>query len=200
MRDENDNLMLPARGARRYIDIYEQLLDETIGPSWIEDPSLQETPARMAKAWVFWTSGYDEDLRPLLKTFPAPDGASEMIVVKDLPFFSLCEHHGAPFFGTATIAYIPTQRIIGLSKFGRIVDAFARRLQVQERLTNEIADALHTAPELLPEGVGVIVRARHLCMESRGLCKQGQTTVTSALRGCMGGATARAEFLALAAG
>jgi GTP cyclohydrolase I len=181
---------LPVHGMAKRIAAFEALLD-TIRPRWRDDPSLMDTPTRMAKAWSYWTSGYDEDVEALFKTFTKPAGMSEMIVVKDIDVNSLCEHHGAAIFGTATVAYIPTGRILGLSKVSRIVDAFAKRLQTQERLTNEIADAL--------AGVGVIIKARHMCMESRGICKRGQVTITSALRGAMVDGTVRAEFLALAA-
>lgn len=159
---------------------------------------LSDTPARMAKAWEHWTSGYNVDIAKLLKTFE--DGAedyNEMVLVKDIPIYSKCEHHLADIFGTATIAYIPNGRVVGLSKLSRVADAFARRLQVQERMTTQIADALDT--HLQPIAVGVIVKARHMCMESRGICQQGHHTVTSALRGVFKtDPTARAEFLHLA--
>lgn len=159
---------------------------------------LVETPDRVAKAWEFWTSGYNKDAASILKVFE--DGAEnydEMVLVKDIPIYSHCEHHMAPIFGTASIAYIPDGRIVGLSKLSRLADMHARRLQVQERLTNDIAEDLWT--HLRPRGVGVIVRARHMCMESRGLCQQGHHTVTSALRGVMKEQPeARAEFLRLA--
>lgn len=166
-----------------------------------EDPKregLQETPSRVAKAWHHWTSGYGKDPKDILKCFE--DGSAncdEMILVKDIPFYTHCEHHLAPFFGTATVAYIPQGKIVGLSKISRIVDMYARRLQVQERLTNEIADAIFYGLDAL--GVGVLVTARHLCMESRGICQQGHTTVTSALRGVIKDSSkARSEFLMLA--
>lgn len=165
-----------------------------------EDPNrggLQETPARVAKAWRHWCSGYHEDIPKLLKVFKdGADGCDEMVVVKDIPFYTHCEHHLAPFFGTATVAYVPDGAIVGLSKLPRVVNAFARRLQVQERLTNQIADAIQE--NLKPKGVGVIIRARHLCMESRGIQQQGHSTITSALRGVMRDIPeARAEFLNL---
>lgn len=166
-----------------------------------EDPSragLRETPIRVAKAWQHWTAGYDTDIAALFKTFD--DGAErcdEMVVVQGIPFYSHCEHHLAPFFGTATIAYVPNGKILGLSKISRVVTAFARRLQVQERMTNQIADAL--VEHLHPKGVGVVLSARHLCMESRGIQQQGSTTITSALRGAIRKKkAARAEFLSLA--
>lgn len=164
-----------------------------------EDPErggLLETPERVVKAWRFWTSGYGCSPADILKTFE--DGAEacdEMVVVRRIPLYSHCEHHMAPIFGTATVAYIPSGRIVGLSKLSRLVDLYARRLQVQERLTTQIADALDT--HLQPRGVGVYVDARHLCMESRGVCQQGHSTITTALRGAMkDDPAARAEFLA----
>lgn len=165
-----------------------------------EDPhrgGLLETPARVAKAWDYWFGGYGKEPAEILKTFE--DGAEncdEMVIVKDIPFYSHCEHHMAPIFGTASVAYIPNGKIVGLSKLSRLVDLYARRLQVQERLTNQIAEALQE--HLSPKGVGVLIKARHLCMESRGVCQQGHHTVTSALRGVMrepGGA--REEFISL---
>lgn len=159
---------------------------------------LKETPQRFLKAWKELTSGYGVDPKSVIKSFT--DGAErydEMIVVRDLPFFSICEHHMIPFFGTATIAYIPDKRILGLSKFGRLLEIFSRRLQVQERLTVQIADALQEP--LGPKGIGVLIKARHLCMESRGYTRQGHETITSALRGkFMEDAKVRAEFMSLA--
>lgn len=164
-----------------------------------EDPSrggLAETPDRVAKAWEFWSSGYGKDVASILKTFEdGAEGCNEMVMVRNVPFYTHCEHHLAPFFGTATIAYIPNGKVVGLSKLNRVLDCFARRLQVQERLTNQVADALWE--NLEPKGVGVVLTARHLCMESRGVCQQGHDTVTSALRGVMLEGTPRAEFLAL---
>lgn len=166
-----------------------------------EDPErggLLETPRRVAKAWGHWCSGYSKNAADILKVFE--DGAEkcdEMVIVKDIPIYSKCEHHLADIFGTVTIAYLPNGRIVGLSKLSRLADMFARRLQVQERLTNQIADALEE--HLQPKGVGVIVRARHLCMESRGICQQGHHTITSALRGVLKDKPeARAEFMELA--
>lgn len=159
---------------------------------------LTETPDRVAKAWEFWTSGYEKSAEDILKVFE--DGAEnydEMVMVKDIPVYSHCEHHLAPIFGTATVAYIPNGRIVGLSKLSRLVDLHARRLQVQERLTNDVAEDLWS--HLKPLGVGVMIRARHMCMESRGLCQQGHHTVTVALRGVFKEQpAARAEFMSLA--
>lgn len=165
-----------------------------------EDPTregLAETPRRVAEAWQFWCKGYNDNPADILKTFAdGAEGVNEMVVVKDIPFFTHCEHHMAPFFGTATVGYIPRGKIVGLSKINRLVDCFARRLQVQERLTTQIADAI--MEHLQPLGVGVVIKARHMCMESRGVCQQGHHTVTSALRGVMFEGAQRAEFLALA--
>lgn len=159
---------------------------------------VKETPERYAKAWAFWTSGYDVDISALLKTFEdGADGYDEMVILKDIPIYSKCEHHLADIFGTCTIAYIPDKRIVGLSKLSRLADAYARRLQVQERLTVQIANAL--VENLQPLGVGVVIRARHACMESRGICQQGHHTITSALRGVLRtDAAAREEFMKLA--
>lgn len=159
---------------------------------------LRETPARMVKAWKHWTSGYGVDPADVLKVFEdGAEGYDQMVVVTGIPVYSKCEHHLADIFGTATVAYIPNGKVVGLSKLSRLVDIFARRLQVQERLTVQIADAMEQ--HLQPLGVGVLIKARHMCMESRGICQQGHHTVTSALRGAMREqADARAEFMALA--
>ncbi len=156
---------------------------------------LVETPARMAKAWAFWTSGYKADPAAILKTFE--DGGEvydEMIHVKNIPFYSQCEHHLAPFFGTVSFAYIPDKRIVGLSKMNRLVEVFARRLQVQERMTAEIID--NFVKVIKPVGAGIVVKARHMCMESRGVCHQGCETTTTRLYGVMKTQpSTRAEFL-----
>lgn len=158
---------------------------------------LQETPARVVKAWRHWCSGYGKDPAKLLKVFE--DGGEtydQMVLVKGIPIYSHCEHHLAAIIGTASIAYIPNGKIVGLSKLSRLADMFARRLQVQERLTDQIADALFE--NLQPKGVGVLIKARHLCMESRGICQQGHHTVTTALRGVIKDEPeTRAEFLRL---
>lgn len=159
---------------------------------------LAETPMRVAKAWQFWTSGYRLDPAEVLKVFE--DGAEqcdEMVVRKHVPIYSHCEHHLAPIIGEAVIAYIPNGKIVGLSKLDRLADVFARRLQVQERMTNQIAEALYTY--LQPAGCGVVIKARHMCMESRGVCHQNSDTTTCALRGVFkDDARVRAEFLSLA--
>lgn len=166
-----------------------------------EDPKregLKETPARVVKAWGEWFAGYKMDPATTLKTFE--DGAElcgdEMVVVRDIDLYSFCEHHMAPFFGKAQVAYIPDSRVVGLSKIARLVDIFSKRLQVQERLTNQIANAIEE--HLQPKGVGVVLRCTHFCMCSRGIGKQGSTTITSALRGALREKPeARAEFMGL---
>jgi len=165
-----------------------------------EDPDregLLETPERFLKAWEEYTRGYREKPEEILKSFE--DGAQsvdEMVIVRDIPVYSLCEHHLAPFFGKAYVGYVPDKRILGLSKISRLVEIFARRLQVQERLTNQIADALDT--HLQPLGVAVVIECRHMCMESRGVRHTGTATVTSALRGSIKtNADTRREFLSL---
>lgn len=177
--------------------LVEHLLHEIEGSAATRG-GLTETPQRVAKAWEFWTSGYNKNAEDILKVFD--DGGEhydEMVVVKDIPFYSACEHHLAPFFGRATVAYLPAKRIVGLSKLSRLVDMHARRLQVQERMTNDIAEDIWK--NLRPYGVGVLIRARHLCMESRGLCQQGHHTVTCALRGAIKEQVrARSEFMKLA--
>lgn len=159
---------------------------------------LVETPKRTAKAMMKWFSGYAQDPKDVMKIFEdGANGADEMVIVKDIPFYSHCEHHMAPIFGVATIAYIPNGKIIGLSKLSRLLDMFARRLQVQERLTTQVADALEK--HLEPLGVGVMIKARHLCMESRGVEQQGHYTITSALRGVIKSEPqTRSEFMSIA--
>jgi GTP cyclohydrolase IA len=172
-------------------------LIEVLGENTLRG-GLLETPERVIKAWKFWTSGYKMRAEDILKVFE--DGAEaydQMVVVKDIPLYSHCEHHMAAIFGTVTIAYIPDGKIVGLSKLSRLADMFARRLQVQERMTAQIADAM--VEHLQPKGVGVLIKARHMCMESRGVCQQGHMTVTTALRGALlNEADARSEFLMLA--
>lgn len=163
----------------------------------VDREGLLETPGRVVKAYQEWFSGYGVDPAAILKTFE--DGAEstdEMVVVKDIRFYSHCEHHMAPFFGKATIAYVPDGRIVGLSKLPRLVEVFARRLQVQERLTTQIAETINEV--LKPKGVAVLVEARHMCVESRGVRSPDSTTRTSKLLGCMSTPEARAEFLELA--
>jgi len=161
-------------------DIVTRLL-EYVG----EDPKregLRETPGRVLKAWKHWCGGYNQDPKDVLKCFAdGSENYDEMVTVKKIPFYSTCEHHLAPFFGSATISYIPQKKVLGLSKLSRVLSIFTRRLQVQERITTQVADALQE--HLQPRGVGVLLEARHLCMESRGISQQGHTTITTALRG-----------------
>lgn len=156
---------------------------------------LQDTPFRFVKALAEHTVGYREDPKlHLEKTFDVDH--QDLVLVKDIPFNSLCEHHLAPFVGKVHIAYIPSDKITGLSKFGRVVEGYAKRLQVQERLTQEIADAIQEV--LNPQAVAVIVEAEHTCMSGRGIKKHGATTVTSTMRGLFKeNASARAELLQL---
>ncbi len=161
-------------------------------------PGLVETPSRVAKAWKHWTSGYTEDPAELLKVFEdGAEGYDELVIIRGIPVYSHCEHHLAPFFGKATIGYVPDGKVVGLSKLTRLVDCFAKRLQGQERLTVQIANALMT--HLEPKAVGVIINCRHLCMESRGIRTQGEETITSTMLGDLSSNLAlRTEFLALA--
>lgn len=163
-----------------------------------EREGLEETPERFLKAWKnHWGAGYGKNPKDLLKVFS--DGAEtydEMVLVKDIQLYSHCEHHIAPIIGVAHVAYIPNGKIVGLSKIARLVEMYARRLQVQERLTAEIATTL--MEELSPLGVAVVIEAEHLCMSSRGIEKQGSRTVTSKLLGCFKDeAETRAEFMRL---
>jgi GTP cyclohydrolase I len=162
-----------------------------------EDPSregLLRTPLRVAKAMDFLTSGYDLTVDEVVRNAIFTEHCKEMVVVREIEFYSLCEHHMLPFFGKAHVGYLPNGKVVGLSKVARVVDVFARRLQVQERLTNQIADALMDALE--PHGLAVVMEASHTCMMMRGVQKQSSTTVTSAMRGTFEqDARTRAEFM-----
>jgi GTP cyclohydrolase I len=163
-----------------------------------EDPDregLLKTPERLAKAYRYLTKGYGEDPTEVLNGALYSVDYDEMVIVKDIEMFSLCEHHMLPFFGKVHIAYIPKGKVLGLSKFPRLVDVFARRLQVQERLTVEIAESIQNA--IHPLGVGVVIEARHLCMMMRGVEKQHSATVTSSMIGAFRAQQTRQEFLAL---
>ena len=163
-----------------------------------EDPEregLEKTPERVAKSWQFLTHGYAKDPEAILEAAIFEEDYSEMILVKDVEVYSLCEHHMLPFFGKAHVAYIPDGRIVGLSKIPRVVDVFARRLQVQEHLTIQIRDAISEV--LQPQGVGVVIEAQHLCMMMRGAEKQNSVTTTSAMSGQLMDTTTRAEFMRL---
>ena len=162
-----------------------------------EDPSregLVKTPSRVAKAMRFLTQGYRQDPRDVLNGAVFEEVVDEMVVVRDIELYSLCEHHMVPFFGKCHVGYLPKGKILGLSKIPRLVDVYARRLQVQERLTNQIASALFDL--LAPRGVGVVIEARHLCMMMRGVEKQNSRAVTSSLLGTFrSDARTRSEFL-----
>jgi len=164
-----------------------------------EDPNregLLQTPHRVAKALEFLTDGYHQDVGKVLNGAIFSETYSEMVIVKEIDFFSMCEHHMLPFFGRAHVAYIPKGKIVGLSKIPRIVEVFSRRLQVQERLTQQIAQTLFDA--LNPEGVGVVVEARHMCMMMRGVEKQNSVATTSAMLGTFrDDVKTRSEFLNL---
>ncbi|HTW48726.1 MAG TPA: GTP cyclohydrolase I FolE [Acidobacteriaceae bacterium] len=174
-------------------DIYREIIRR-----FDADPTrdgLVRTPERMEKAIEFLTRGYREDPAAILQAAMFDVAYDEMVIVKDVEMYSLCEHHMLPFFGKVHVAYIPDGKVIGLSKVPRLVEVFARRLQVQERLTRQIAEAIQDA--IHPQGVGVVVEARHLCMMMRGVEKQNSSTVTSAMLGVFQKQNTRAEFLSL---
>ena len=156
---------------------------------------LVKTPERASKAMKFLTEGYEMDPQQILQSAKFKENYNEMVIVKDIELYSLCEHHMLPFFGKAHIAYIPNGHIVGLSKLPRVVDVFARRLQVQERLTEQILDCINDT--LQPEGVAVVIEASHMCMMMRGVQKQNSTTTTSGFRGTFKETDTRNEFLKL---
>jgi len=156
---------------------------------------LIKTPERAAKAMLFLTQGYKQDAAAILRSAMFNESYNEMVIVKDIELYSLCEHHMLPFFGKAHIAYIPNGQIVGLSKLPRIVDVFARRLQVQERLTEQILDCINDT--LKPQGVAVVIEAAHMCMMMRGVQKQNSVTTTSGFRGTFQKEETRNEFLKL---
>ena len=177
-------------------DLYRQIL-EGVG----EDPNregLLKTPQRAAAAMKFFTQGYEQSLDDLLNKAVFHEDNNNMVLLRDIEFYSLCEHHMVPFFGKCHIAYIPNGKIVGVSKMARIVDMFSRRLQVQERLTNQIADALEEA--LQPAGVGVVAEGVHLCMIMRGVEKQHSKMTTSAMRGVFLEMSTRMEMMQLIRG
>jgi GTP cyclohydrolase I len=177
---------------------FEDLVHETLVRLG-EDPAregLSNTPARVHKAMQFLTKGYQEDPDAMLKEALFTVTYDQMVIVKDVEVFSLCEHHMLPFFGKVHVAYIPNGRVIGLSKIPRLVEVFSRRLQIQERLTTQIAETIQRVIE--PQGVGVVVECRHLCMMMRGVEKQHSAAVTSAMLGCFRNEEeTRSEFLSL---
>jgi GTP cyclohydrolase I len=174
-------------------DLYTELITR-LG----EDPGrdgLIKTPQRTEQAMTYLTKGYKEDADKILRGALFDVDYDEMVIVRDIEVFSLCEHHMLPFFGKVHVAYIPNGKVIGLSKIPRLVEVYARRLQVQERLTRQIADSIQEAIE--PQGVGVVIEARHLCMMMRGVEKQHSSTVTSAMLGVFHQQNTRTEFLSL---
>src|SRR6202165_329935 len=175
-------------------DLYREIL-QRIG----EDPTrdgLVATPARVEKSMAFLTKGYQEDPNQILRGALFEVDYDEMVIVKDVEMFSLCEHHMLPFFGKVHVAYIPKGKVIGLSKIPRLIEIFSRRLQIQERLTTQIAETIQKAIE--PQGVGVVIEARHLCMMMRGVEKQHSAAVTSSMLGCFRNEQeTRTEFLSL---
>jgi GTP cyclohydrolase I len=177
------------RIANHYTDILEALGENP------KREGLIKTPERVAKALQFLTHGYDIDAAEVLRSAMFEEDYSQMVVVKDIEVYSMCEHHMLPFFGKAHIAYIPNGHIVGLSKIPRVVDAFARRLQVQERLTNEIRDCIQET--LNPAGVAVVIECKHMCMAMRGVQKQNSVTTTSAFTGAFQNDVTRSEFLRL---
>lgn len=171
-----------------------QLIISDLGED-ITREGLTKTPERAAKAMQFLTQGYEQDAVEILRSAMFKESYNEMVIVKDIELYSLCEHHILPFFGKAHVAYIPNGQIVGLSKIPRIVDVFARRLQVQERLTEQILNCIDST--LQPQGVAVVIEASHMCMMMRGVQKQNSVTTTSGFRGAFKNIETRTEFLKL---
>ena len=160
-----------------------------------ERQGLIDTPQRFLRSMEFLTAGYHQDSGAIVKKALFDEAYEDMVIVRDIEFYSLCEHHLLPFYGKCHIGYVPDGRVIGLSKIPRVVDVFARRLQVQERLTHQICEDLQS--HVAPKGVGVVIEASHLCMMMRGVQKQGSTTITSSMQGCFRNSATREEFLSL---
>jgi GTP cyclohydrolase I len=187
------------------IELYDTEITDTLSENYsaiieslgedIHREGLEKTPERIAKAMQFLTHGYSLDPLEILKSALFTEDHKQMIVVKDIEVYSMCEHHMLPFFGKAHVAYIPNGKIVGLSKIPRIVDAFARRMQVQERLTDQIKDCIQEA--LNPLGVAVVIEAQHMCMQMRGIQKQNSVTTTSAFTGAFEMDKTRKEFISL---
>ena len=187
------------------IEIYDTKLIESMSKNYktiienlgedVNREGLQKTPERVAKAMQYLTHGYDLNPLEILKSALFTEDHQQMIIVKDIEIYSMCEHHMLPFFGKAHVAYIPNGKIVGLSKIPRIVDAFARRMQVQERLTDEIKDCIQEA--LSPHGVAVVIEAQHMCMQMRGIQKQNSYTTTSSFTGAFERDKTRKEFISL---
>ncbi len=186
---EEYNIQVTDDVKQRYEQIIKDLGEDT------QRDGLLKTPERASKAMQFLTQGYHQDASEILKSAMFKESYNEMVIVKDIELYSLCEHHILPFFGKAHVAYIPNGHIVGLSKIPRIVDVFARRLQVQERLTEQILNCINDT--LKPEGVAVVIEASHMCMMMRGVQKQNSTTTTSGFRGAFQNMETRTEFLKL---
>ena len=186
---ENYNEITTLTLAANYKEILTELGEDS------NREGLQKTPERVAKAMQFLTQGYHSNPAEILKSAMFQEEYQQMVVVKDIELYSMCEHHMLPFFGKAHVAYIPNGHIVGLSKIPRVVDAFSRRLQVQERLTNEIRDCIQNT--LKPLGVAVVIECSHLCMQMRGVQKQNSVTTTSAFTGEFLKETTRSEFMRL---
>jgi GTP cyclohydrolase I len=193
--DEGEWYVFPWEGDRvgSILDAPMRMI-EYIGENPFRD-GLKETPQRIVKSWDFLYSGYSTDVPALFKKFENDGHYDQMVILKDIEFYSMCEHHALPFFGKVHIAYLPGDKIVGVSKLARVVEAFSRRLQVQERLTEQIASAIEE--NLQPKGVAVYIEAQHLCMVARGVQKQNSVMVTSALKGCFRNDESRMEFLLL---
>jgi len=175
--------------SEHYKNVIENLGEDT------NREGLQKTPERVAKAMQYLTHGYDLNPAEILRSAMFTEDHNQMVIVKDIEVYSMCEHHMLPFFGKAHVAYIPNGKIVGLSKVPRVVDAFARRLQVQERLTDQIKDCIQET--LAPEGVAVVIEAQHMCMQMRGIQKQNSVTTTSSFTGAFEKDSTRKEFISL---
>jgi GTP cyclohydrolase I len=186
--DGNDEAMVRRMAAHMAAIMRELNLD-------LSDPNFEETPERVAKMYLEMFTGLREGTEPKVTTFPNEGDYHHMVIEREIPFYSMCAHHFVPFYGHAHIAYIPQAQIVGLSKLPRILEFYAKRPQLQERMTEQIAEFLWS--KLEPQGVMVVVEARHLCVEMRGVKKPGALTTTSALRGCFADRKVREEFLAL---
>ncbi|NNG08952.1 MAG: GTP cyclohydrolase I FolE [Arenibacter sp.] len=186
---EEYNLEITDEVKSRYSSIIKEIGED------VSRDGLIKTPERAAKAMLFLTQGYKQDAVEILKAAMFKESYDEMVIIKDIEVYSLCEHHMLPFFGKAHIAYIPNGHIVGLSKIPRVVDVFARRLQVQERLTNDILECINNT--LKPQGVAVVIEASHMCMMMRGVQKQNSVTTTSGFRGQFEKIETRNEFLKL---
>ena len=186
---EEYNIEITNEVKERYSHIIKEIGED------VNREGLAKTPERAAKAMLFLTQGYKQDAASVLKSAVFQESYNEMVIVKDIELYSLCEHHMLPFFGKAHIAYIPNGKIVGLSKLPRVVDIFARRLQVQERLTEQILDCIDDV--LKPSGVAVVIEAAHMCMMMRGVQKQNSVTTTSGFRGSFERQETRNEFLKL---